>query len=166
MLSRLVIIFLPRSKSLLISWLLSLSTVILEPKKIKSVTVSPSICHEVMGLDAVILVSWMLSFKPAFSLFSHRYKRLFHSSLLFAIRVMISAYLRLLIFRLAIFIPASDSSNLTFRMMYSAYKLTKQGDSIRPCRTPFPIWNQSVVPCPVLTFASWPAYRFLRRQVR
>ena len=62
MLSRLVITFLPRSKRLLISWLQSPSAVILEPKKIKSVTVStvsPSICHEVMGLDAMILVFWM-----------------------------------------------------------------------------------------------------------
>ena len=50
--------------------------------------------------------------------------------------------------------------------MYSAYKLNKQGDSIQPWRTPFPIWNQSVVPCPVLTVASWPAYRFLKMQVR
>ena len=50
--------------------------------------------------------------------------------------------------------------------MYSAYKLNKQGDNIQPWRTPFPIWNQSVVPCPVLTIASWPAYRFLKRQVR
>ena len=50
--------------------------------------------------------------------------------------------------------------------MYSAYKLNKQGDNIQPCHTPFPIWNQSVVSCPVLTVASWPAYRFLRRQVR
>ena len=50
--------------------------------------------------------------------------------------------------------------------MYSAYKLNKQGDNIQPWCTPFPIWNQSVVPCPVLTVASWPAYRFLRRQVR
>ena len=56
MLSRLAITFLPRSKHLLISWLQSPSTVILEPKKIKSVTVSPSICHEVMGLNAIILV--------------------------------------------------------------------------------------------------------------
>ena len=51
-------------------------------------------------------------------------------------------------------------------MMYSAYKLNKQGDNIQPWRTPFPIWNQSVVPCPILTVASWPAYRFLKRQVR
>ena len=56
MLSRLAIAFLPRSKHLLISWLHSPSTVILEPPKIKSITVSPSICHEVMGPDAMILV--------------------------------------------------------------------------------------------------------------
>ena len=55
-LSRLVITFLPRNKHLLISWPQSLSAVILEPKKIKSATVSPSICHEVMGPDAMILV--------------------------------------------------------------------------------------------------------------
>ena len=69
-LSRFAIAFLPRSKHLLISWLQSLSTVILEPKKIKSVTAStfsPSICHEMRGLDAMILGFWMLSFKPAFS---------------------------------------------------------------------------------------------------
>ena len=56
MLSRLVIAFLPRSKHLLISWLQSPSAVILEPPKIKSATVSTSICHEVMGPDAMILV--------------------------------------------------------------------------------------------------------------
>ena len=69
-LSRFVIAFLPRSKCLLMSWLQSPSAVILEPEKIKSDTVSTyslSICHEVMGLDATILVFWMLSFKPAFS---------------------------------------------------------------------------------------------------
>ena len=74
MLSRLVIAFLPRSKLLLISWLQSPSAVILESKKIKSITisiVSPSICHELMGPDAMILVFLMLSFKPAFSLSSH-----------------------------------------------------------------------------------------------
>ena len=67
MLSWLVIAFLPRSKCLLISWLQSPSAVILKPKKIKSVTVSivsPPISNEVMGLDAMILVFWMLSFKP------------------------------------------------------------------------------------------------------
>ena len=50
--------------------------------------------------------------------------------------------------------------------MYSLYKLNKQGDNIQPCHTPFPIWNLSVIPCPVLTTASWSAYRFLRRHVK
>ena len=84
MLSRLVIAFLPRSKHLLISWLQSPSAVILEPPKIKSVTVSivsPSVCHEVMGPDAMILVFCMLSFKPTFSLVSFTFiKRLFLSA--------------------------------------------------------------------------------------
>ena len=73
MLSRFVIAFLPRSKCFLISWLQTLSIVILELKKIKSVTLSifsPSVCHEVMGPDGMILDFWMLSFKPAFSLSS------------------------------------------------------------------------------------------------
>ena len=106
-------------------------------------TVSPSISNEVMVPDAMILVFWMLSFKPTFSL----------SSLL-------------LIFLPAILTPAYACSSPEFLMMYSAYKLNKQGDNIQPWRTPFPIWNQSVVPRPVLTVASWPAYRFLKRQVR
>ena len=97
MLSRLVITFLPRSKHLLFSWLQSPSAVILEPRKIKSATVSPSICHEVMGLDAMILVFWMLSFKPIFLVSSFTFiKRLFSSSSLSDIRVVPSAYLRLL----------------------------------------------------------------------
>ena len=170
MLSRLVISFLPRSKRLLVSWLQSPSAVILEPGKINSVTVStvsPSIYHEVMGPDAMILVFWMLSFKPTFSLSSFIFiKRLFSSSSLSAIRVVSSAYLGLLIFLPAILILACASSSPVFLMMYSAYKLNKQGDSIQPWHTPFPISNQSVVPCPVLTVASWPAYRFLKRQVR
>ena len=95
MLSRLVIAFLPRSKRLLISWLQSPHAVILEPRKIKSLTVStvsPSICHEVIGPDAMILVFWMLSFKPTFSLSSFTFiKRLF-SSLLSAVRVVSSAF--------------------------------------------------------------------------
>ena len=89
-----------------------------------------------MGTDA-ILVFWMLSLKPTFSLSSFTFM-----------------------------IPACDSSSPAFLMIYSAYKLNKQGDSIQPWHPPFPIWNQSTVPCPVLTVVSWPAYRFLRRQVR
>ena len=69
-------------------------------------------------------------------------------------------------FLLAIFIPACASSSPVFLMMYSAYKLNEQGDNIQPWCTPFPIWNQSVVPCPVLTVASWPAYKFIKRQIR
>ena len=77
-----------------------------------------------------------------------------------------SAYLRLLIFLPAILIPACASLSPVFLMIYSAYKLNKQGDNIQPCHSPFLIWNQSVVPRSVLTVASWPAYRFLMRQVR
>ena len=97
MLSKLVIAFLPRSKCLLISLLVTI-TVILEPKKIKSIAisiVSPSICHGVMGADAMIFIFRMLCFKPAFSLSFTFIKRLFSSSLLSAIRVVSSAYLRL-----------------------------------------------------------------------
>ena len=131
MLSRLVIAFLLWSKRLLISWLQSPSAVILEPRKIKSATVSPSICHEVMGPDALILVFWMMSFKPTFSLSSFTFiKRLFSSSSLSAIRVVSSASLRLLIFLLAILIQACASSSPAFLMMYSAYKLNKLGDNI------------------------------------
>ena len=137
MLSRLVITFLPRSNCLLISWLQSPSAVILEIPK-KSVTVSTSICHEVMGTDAMMLVFWMLSFKPTFSLFSFTFiKRLFSSSLLSSIRVVSSAYLRLLIFLLAILIPASASSSPAFHMMYSVCKLNKQGDNIQPWHSLF-----------------------------
>ena len=167
MLSRLVIAFLPRSKHLLISWLQSPSTVILEPKKLKYLTVSPSICHELTGPDTMIFVFWMLNFKPAFSFSSFTFiNRHFSSSSLSAIRVVSSAYLMLLIFLLAILIPACASSGPTFCMMYSTYKLNKQGDNIQSWRTPFPIWNQFVTPCLVLTVASWPAYIFLKRQAR
>ena len=77
-----------------------------------------------------------------------------------------SPYLRLLIFLPAILISACDSSSLAFHMMYSAYKLNKQGNNKQPCHILFPILNQSVVPYKVLTLASRPSHRFLRRQVR
>ena len=66
----------------------------------------------------------------------------------------------------AILIPAYALSSPEFRLMFSAYKLNRQGDTIQPWCTPIPIWNRSIVPCPVLIVASLPAYRFLRRQVR
>ena len=170
MLSRLVITFLPRSKCLLISCLQSPSLVILEPLKYK---VSHCFhcfpiylpwsdgtrCHNLSFLN--------VEFKSTFSLFSFTFiKSLFSSYSLSAIRVVSSAYLRLLIFLLAILIPACASSSPAFLMMYSTYKLNKQGDNIQPWCTPFPIGNQSVVSCLVLTVASCPAYRFLRRQVK
>ena len=143
MLSGFVIAFLPRSKRLLISCLQSPSAVIFEPPKIKSDTVSivfPSICHEVMWPDAMILVFWILSFKPTFSLSSFTFlKRLFSSYSLSAIRVVSSENLRLLIFLPAILIPACTSFSLAFLMMYSVCKLNKQGDNIQPWHTPFPI---------------------------
>ena len=142
MLSRLLIAVLSRNKRLLTSWLQSPSAVIWKPPKIKYLIVSiisPSICHEVMGLYAMILVFWMLSFKPTFSLSSFTFiKRLFSSSLS-ATRVVSSAYLRLLTFLPEILIPTCASSSPAFHVMYSAYKLNKQGDNIQPWHTPFPI---------------------------
>ena len=138
------------------------------PPKIKSASF-PIYLPWSVGPDAMILVFWMLSFKPTFSLSTFTFlKRLLSSSSLSAVRVVSSAYLRLLIFLLAILIPACASSSPAFHMMYSSYKLNKQGDNIQPWCTPFPNWNQSVVPCLVLTVASWswPAYMFHRRQVR
>ena len=119
-LSRFIIAFLPRDKRLFISWLQSWSTVILEPKERKSVTAStfpPSVCHEVMGPDAMMLVFWIFDFN-----------QLFHCPLspssrgslvplsLSAIKVVSSAYLRLLIFLPAILIPAYASSSLHFTL--------------------------------------------------
>ena len=132
------------------------------PQKTKSASFHyfPIICHEVMGPDAMILVFW------TFSLSSFTFIKRLSSSSLSAIRVVSSEYLRLLIFLPANLIPAYASSSPAFLMMYSAYKLNKHSDNIQSWRTTFPICNRSVVPRPVLTVASWPAYRFLRRQVR
>ena len=123
----------------------------------------PSICHEMMGLDATIFCFWMLSLKPAFSPSSFSLIQcFFSSSSLTVIRMVSSAYIRLLIFLPAILVLTCDSSSPAFPKMYSAYKLNKQGDNVQPCHTPFPVVNQWIVPCQVLTVASWPAYRFLR----
>ena len=130
-LSRLIITFLLRSKRLLISWLRSSSAVILEPRKIKSVTgsiVSTSICHEVNGTGCHDLSFLNVEFKPAFSLSCFTFiRRLFSSSSLSAIRIVSSVYLRLLIFLPAILIPACASSSQAFHMMYS-----DQGDNVQP----------------------------------
>ena len=75
-------------------------------------------------------------------------------------------YLRLLIFLPEILISACASSSLAFYMICYAYKLNKQGNNIQPWCTPFPIYNQCIVPFPLLTVDSWPTYRFFRRQVK
>ena len=155
-LSRFVITFLPRGNRFPISWLQSPSAVILEPRKRKSITAprfSPSVRHEVMGLDAMILVSLIFSFKLAFSpSFVTLIKRLFSSFLLSTIRVVSSTYLKLI---LSSNLDSSfNPSSPEFHMMCSVYKLNKQGDNKQPCHTPFSILNQSVVPYRVITVAS------------
>ena len=81
-----------------------------------------------MGLDVMIFIFWMLSFKPTFSFSSFTFiKRLFSSSLLSAIRVVSSAYLRLLIFLPEVLIPACASSSVAFHMIYSAYRIFPGG---------------------------------------
>ena len=116
-------------------------------------------CHDLDFLNIEFWASFLLS---SFTFI----KRLFSSSCHFAFRVVSSVYLKLLIFLPAILIPAWSSSSQAFHVIYSAYKLNEQGDNIQPWHTPFPIWNQLVVLCSVLTVASCSASRLLRRQVR
>ena len=119
----------------LISWLSSPSIVIFgaqENKICTAFTFSPSICHEVVGTICHDLSVLNVGFQAAFSLSSTLIKRLLSSSLLSSIRVVSSAYLRLLVFLPEILIPACDSFTLAFCMMYSACKLNKQHDSIQP----------------------------------
>ena len=81
------------------------------------------------------------------------------------VRVVPSSYLRLWYFSQQSWFQLASFSPV-FLMMYSAYKLNEHGDNIQPWHTLFLIWNQSAVPCRVLTIASWPVYRFLKRQVK
>ena len=119
-----------------------------------------------MGPDAMILVFLTLSFQPALSLPSFTLiKRFFNSSSLSAIREVSSVYLRLLLFLSTILIPACNSCSPAFLTMCSVYRLNKQGDSRQPCYTPFSVLDQLIISCRILTVASWPTYRFLRRQV-
>jgi len=142
--SRFLIAFLPRSKHLLISWLQSHSAVILETKW--------SLCHEMMGQDAMIFFE--LSFKPAFSLSSFNFFMRLFSSSLSAIKVLSSAYLRwfghnvgvICISEVIDIFPGKLDSSLcfiqpAFHMMYTAYKFKKQSDNTQPWLTPFPVWN-------------------------
>ena len=135
MLSRLVIAFLPRSKCLLISWLQSPSSVILEAPPPNKVSLcfhcfpiylpgsDGTRCHDLSFLNVENL-------SQLFPLSSFTFiKRLFSSSLLSATRLVSSAYVKLLTFLPAILYPACASSNPAFLMMYSACKLNKKGDS-------------------------------------
>ena len=127
---------------------------------------SHSVSHEVMGPDDRIFIFLMLSFKPAShsplsrSLPGSSAPLHCHKRCVICISEVIDTS------------PGNldssfcASSSLAFRMMYSEQKLNKQGDNIRPWRTPFPIWNQSIIPCQVLTAPSRPTYRFRRRQIR
>ena len=109
----------------------------------------------------------IFSFKPALSFSSFTLiKRLFSFSSHSVIRVVSSAYLRWLLFLLPILIPACNLSTPACLVMCSAYRLNKQGDSRQPRYTVFSILNQSVAPYRVLTAASWPTCRFLRRQLK
>ena len=166
MMSRFVITFLPR-KFFFISWLQSPSSVILEPRKIKSVTVSTfslSICHEVMVPDVMVLVfeCWVLS--------QLLYSLLFPSprSYLVPLHFMLLELYYLYIWGYFYFSQKSwfqleTKSSMAFCMMYSAYKLNKQGGNTEPCCTPFPILNYSIFPCPVLTLLLDPHIGFFRR---
>ena len=120
-----------------------------------------------MGPDTMIFTFWTLGFKPAFSVSSFTFlKGLFSSSLLSAIRFVSSEYLRLLILLPPNFIPTLALSSPEFCMMHYVYELNKPEGNIQPWDTPFPIWNQSIVPWFVLTVAFWAACRFFRRPVR
>ena len=133
MLSRFVIAFLPRSKCLNFMAAVTICSDFEAPqnKVCHCFHCFLSICHEMMGLDVIILVFWMLSFKPTFLLSSFTFiKRIFSSSSLSAIRMVSSAYLRLLIFLLAVLIAACSSSSPAFLMIYSAYKLNEKGDKL------------------------------------
>ena len=137
----------------------------LETKKIKFVTVSivsPSICHEVMGLDAIIFIVWMLSFKPAF-----------HTALSPSSRRSLVPLCSLPLCWYYLHIwgcyvsPGSLDSSFWLMQINTVHDvLNKQGDNIQPWCTPFPLLNQFFVPCLVLIVVSWLAYRFLRRQVK
>ena len=114
----------------------------------------------------MILVFLQLSFKPVFfTLLFHPYPMVLQSLFTFCHQSGIICVSELVEISPSNLHSAFESSSPAFCMMYSAYKLNKQHDDTRPCRSPFPIMKQSFVPTLVLTGASWPPYRFLRRQV-
>ena len=120
-----------------------------------------------MGSDAMILVFGCWSLSQLFTLLFHSHQRLISSSSLSAIRVISSVYTS----EVVDISPGKLDSSLWLTQPSISHdalcmKLNKQGDNIQPWCTPVPICKQSVVPCPILTVASWPEYRFLKRQIR
>ena len=107
---------------------------------------------------------WVLS--QLFTLLFHFHQEALQFLLTFCHKGGVICILRLLISLVETLVPAQASCSPEFFMMFSSYKLNNQGDNIQPWCTPFLIWNQSILPCPVLTVASSPAYMFLRRQIR
>ena len=119
-----------------------------------------------MGPDTMILVLWILSFKPTFPLPFHFHQEALQFLFTFCHKGGVICIFEVIDISLGNLDSSLCFIQPPFCMMYSAQKFNKQGDNIQPWCTPFPFWNQSIVPCPVLTVASWPAYRFLKRQVR
>ena len=168
MLSRLVTGLLPRNKCLLISWLQSPSAMILETKKIKSptvATVSPIYLPWSDGTRGHDFIFWVLSFKPAFSLSSFTFiKRLFssfffHKGGVICISEVIGISPGNLDSSLCFIQPGILHSVLCIEVKLKRWQYTASMYS-------FPDLEPVRVPSPVLTVASWPAYRFLKRQVR
>ena len=168
MLSRLAIAFLLRSKGLLISWMQSPPpTVILKPPKRKSFMVSivsPSTGHEMMGQDAKILIFECWVSANFFTFLFHFHQEILQLFFTFCHKSGVICVSEIIDISHGNHDSRFTSSSMAFCMMYSAYRLNKQGKNIQAWHTFFPIWNQSV-PCPVSTIAFWPAYRFLNKQV-
>ena len=120
------------------------------------------ICHEVMGPDAMVIVVGMLNFMPAF----HSPFSLSSKGSLVLLQFLLYGWCHWHIWGYWYFSWQSWFQLVLHPALHSTYKLDKQGGNMQPWHPPFPIWSQSIFPCPVLTVASWPVYRFLRRQVR
>ena len=132
--------------------------------------ISISICHEMMGTDDMIFILWMLSFKPTFSLSSFTFIKRHFSSSLFAIRVVSFAYLRLLIFswqswfQLVCFIHPDIFWDIQIYWNISLH--INKISTVTIYSLDILLSRFGIVCCSIQTVASWPTYRFLRRQVR
>ena len=162
MLYRLIITFPPRSKSLNFVAAVTIYSDFGAPqnKIYHGFHFSLQIFHEVMEPDVMILIFLMLNFKPVFfftHIFFHPHQYALYSSLLSAIRVVPSAYLRF--WYISHKFPSCELPSLIFCRMYPSYHVKEQVDNIQPWHTPYPIWNQFTLSHPFLTIASWLAYK-------